>query len=73
MFSNFLFQTSSGFTLNIPMPGHPVGDSLLEETQDAVSTLENLVDNHDVVFLLTDSRESRWLPTLLAGAKRKVR
>lgn len=55
------------------MPGHPVGDSLLKETQAAVTVLEKLVDDHDVVFMLTDSRESRWLPTLLAGAKKKVR
>lgn len=58
--------------MNIPMPGHPVGDSMLKETLEAVSTLEKLVEDHDVVFMLTDSRESRWLPTLLAGAKKKV-
>lgn len=63
---------SSGVTMNIPMPGHSVGDSMLKETQEAVSTLEKLVEDHDVVFMLTDSRESRWLPTLLAGAKKKL-
>ncbi|KAK3930301.1 Ubiquitin-like modifier-activating enzyme ATG7 [Frankliniella fusca] len=58
--------------LNIPMPGHPVGETLLKETRNAVETLETLVDSHDVVFMLTDSRESRWLPTLLAGSKNKI-
>ncbi len=34
--------------------------------------LRELIDVHDVVFLLTDSRESRWLPTVIATALGKV-
>ncbi|XP_052124919.1 ubiquitin-like modifier-activating enzyme ATG7 [Frankliniella occidentalis] len=63
---------ATGVQLNIPMPGHPVGEALLKETRSAVDSLETLVDNHDVIFMLTDSRESRWLPTLFAGAKKKL-
>lgn len=36
-------------------------------------TLEGLADEHDVVFLLVDSRESRWLRTVMGAAlKEKV-
>jgi len=58
--------------LNIPMPGHPIGPSLLTDTRTSTQVLEELIENHDVVFLLMDSRESRWLPTLIAASKRKV-
>lgn len=54
------------------MPGHVVGQSMLNSTKQAFEKLENLIDNHDVVFLLLDSREARWLPTLLCAAKNKI-
>lgn len=38
----------------------------------ATAQLQQLVSDHDVVFLLTDTRESRWLPTMLAAAAGKV-
>lgn len=63
---------SAGIILSIPMPGHPVGESLLEETKKNVEKLEELIDLHDVIFLLMDSRESRWLPSLIAAAKGKL-
>ena len=60
---------SAGHRIAIPMPGHPVSDADREEVLSDVRALEQLVDAHDVVFLLTDTRESRWLPTLMCAAK----
>lgn len=56
------------------MPGHAVGnnDEAKEEVFENLSRLEALVQEHDVIFLLTDSRESRWLPTVLANVHNKI-
>jgi ubiquitin-like modifier-activating enzyme ATG7 len=57
---------SRGHQLSIPMPGH----AAVEE--DAVDRLDQLIQECDVVYLLTDTRESRWLPTVMAAAYNKV-
>lgn len=58
--------------MSIPMPGHPVSKQLLNETTQAINILESLIAEHDVIYLLMDSRESRWLPTVIAAANNKV-
>lgn len=63
---------AKGISLSVPMPGHPVPESSKEQVKADVERLEKLVEEHDVVFLLMDSRESRWLPTLLGAAKSKL-
>ncbi|CAL1717442.1 unnamed protein product [Somion occarium] len=63
---------ASGFNLSIPMPGHPIPPASVAQAKQDVATLERLTDEHDVVFLLMDSRESRWLPTVLGAAKGKI-
>ena len=63
---------ATGIQLAIPMPGHPVPSSDIDVTTHAIRQLESLFDSHDVIFLLMDSRESRWLPTMLGAAKGKV-
>jgi hypothetical protein len=54
------------------MPGHPVSPALYENVQKDVAKLEELFESHDVIFLLMDSRESRWLPTVLGAKMKKV-
>lgn len=55
--------------LSIPMIGHSESDF-----QPRIETLQNLIDEHDLVFFLTDNRESRWLPSVLSACKaRSVR
>lgn len=58
--------------MSIPMPGHPIPPANLEQTKKDVAQLEQLFEEHDAVFLLMDSRESRWLPTVLGASKGKV-
>uniref|UniRef100_A0A3P9NJ67 Ubiquitin-like modifier-activating enzyme ATG7 n=1 Tax=Poecilia reticulata TaxID=8081 RepID=A0A3P9NJ67_POERE len=66
--------SAEGYNMSIPMPGHPVNFSqaTLSQAQKDVVQLEKLISEHDVVFLLMDTRESRWLPTVIAASKRKL-
>lgn len=61
---------SEGHALSVPMLGHPITDEA--KTKEEFAKLKDLVDSHDVVFLLMDSRESRWLPTVMGKAAGKI-
>ena len=50
------------------MPGHPVSETTEPEVRAAFEKLKDLIASHDLIFLLMDSRESRWLPSLLAAS-----
>ncbi|KAJ8302117.1 hypothetical protein KUTeg_021104 [Tegillarca granosa] len=63
---------ATGLNISLPMPGHPVSDGALEMVKSDVQKLDDLVQSHDAIFLLLDTRESRWLPTLMAAAKQKI-
>ena len=58
--------------MSIPMPGHTVSEDKYEQLFQSTETLEQLVMSHDVIFLLLDSREARWLPTVLAQVHKKL-
>lgn len=72
MFLANVLQNATGVQLSIPMPGHPIPPPVLDRTKREVEILEKLIEEHDVVYLLMDSRESRWLPTVIGASKRKV-
>ncbi|KAL3793155.1 hypothetical protein HJC23_005657 [Cyclotella cryptica] len=64
---------SEGIVLTIPMPGHSFGGGKdgaaeMESVRKDVERLHQLFEQSDAVFLLTDTRESRWLPTVMALA-----
>jgi len=67
----FPLINSQGIKLTIPMPGHFVSkESAVVRSE--TETLENLIKDHDAIFLLTDSRESRWLPTVFGALHNKI-
>ena len=58
---------ATGVKMSVPMPGHPVSSNDAARVLKDVARLEALIKAHDAVFCLTDTRESRWLPTLLCA------
>jgi ubiquitin-like modifier-activating enzyme ATG7 len=65
-------KNSAAHSFLIPMPGHSVAPTATEQAKADVAKLEQLIADHDAVFLLMDSRESRWLPTVIAAAQNKI-
>lgn len=61
-----------GVELDIPMPGHFVTERTQDRVKQEVDRLVGLIQDHDVVMLLMDTRESRWLPSLLARIHGKI-
>ncbi|EUD65381.1 hypothetical protein C922_04121 [Plasmodium inui San Antonio 1] len=57
--------------IDIPMPGHSsyVSNGRIGKTKETIADLDNLISNHDIVFLATDSKESRYFPSLLIAEK----
>lgn len=66
----FPLVEATGILLEIPMIGHPIAEELSAETN--FFKLRKLIQEHDVIFLLMDSRETRWLPTVLGNIEDKL-
>lgn len=49
-----------------------MADAALASLQDDIKKLRELISSHDVVFLLMDTRESRWLPTVMCASMSKI-
>ncbi|KAK6500602.1 Autophagy protein 7 [Arthrobotrys conoides] len=64
---------AQGFKMMVPMAGHPIRDEAHGEQMKAdYDKLVSLIQEHDAIFLLMDTRESRWLPTLLGKFYGKI-
>lgn len=61
---------SEGHVISVPMLGHPITNEA--KTKADFTKLQQLIESHDAIFLLMDSRESRWLPTLMGKAAGKL-
>ncbi|QIW98764.1 hypothetical protein AMS68_004282 [Peltaster fructicola] len=59
-----------GESLTVPMAGHALVDEA--KTKRDFERLQELVKEHDAIFLLMDTRESRWLPTVMGKAEGKI-
>ena len=69
----FPLTNSNGFNINIPLPGRTLIDEKSKEDYiKNLTLLEEQIKSHDIIFLLTDSRESRWYPTLISKAYNKI-
>lgn len=61
---------STGHCISVPMAGHPITDE--KPVREDYETLRKLIEQHDAIFLLMDTRESRWLPTVMGKAAGKL-
>lgn len=61
---------SEGHSLSVPMLGHPFTDE--GKTKADFDKLSELIQEHDAIFLLMDTRESRWLPTVMGKSMGKI-
>ena len=69
----FPMVDAKGFNITIPLPGRTLIDKgAKEEYLKNLEILENQIKECDIMFLLTDSRESRWYPTVIAKAFNKL-
>lgn len=56
----------------LSLGGAQVSGTSETAAREAVANLTTLIEEHDAIFLLTDSREARWLPTVIAAHQNKI-
>lgn len=61
---------ATAHVMSVPMAGHPIMDEIKVKAE--YEKLHQLIQEHDAIFLLMDSRESRWLPTVMGKAAGKI-
>lgn len=61
---------AQGHVMEVPMLGHPITDQT--KTKEHFDKLQKLIAEHDAIFLLMDTRESRWLPTVMGKSAGKI-
>jgi ubiquitin-like modifier-activating enzyme ATG7 len=61
---------AEGHHITVPMLGHPFTEEAKAKAD--FDKLEELIESHDAIFLLMDSRESRWLPTVMGKSAGKI-
>lgn len=61
---------ATGHVISVPMLGHPIVDE--DKLKSNFFQLQKLINAHDAIFLLMDTRESRWLPTVMGKAHGKI-
>lgn len=59
-----------GYCFNMPMPDHTY-DGTIENLSKDLDLIDELINSHDIIFLCTDNKESRWLPTMIAVSQNK--
>lgn len=59
-----------GHVASVPMLGHPITNET--QSKQDFELLRKLINEHDAIFLLMDTRESRWLPTVMGKAAGKI-
>ena len=63
---------AEGYVMSVPMAGHPVMELDEAKVKEEFETLRRLISEHDAIILLMDSRESRWLPSVIGKAEGKI-
>lgn len=63
---------ANGYDMTVPMAAHPFSEAQEPQVKRDYEKLKELFETHDAIFLLMDTRESRWLPTVMGKCMGKI-